>query len=343
MMNVVLVGCGAMSKAWLDAAREVPEIVVVGLVDLDADKARTRAHEYELNGVAIGTDLDAILDQTKPQAVFDVVVPAARRDVAFSALAHHCHLLTEKPLADSPANARAIVERARQAGRIHAVVQNRRYVANVRRIRRFLDSGAIGAPTSVHADFFVAPHFGGFREEMRHVLLLDMAIHTFDAARYMMGGDPKRVFCLEWEPANSWYMQGSSTAAIFEFGGDKVFTYRGSWCADGFRSSWEANWRIVGTRGSLVWDGFDTLKAEAARPEREGLFDRVEPIAVPPLDENDRIGGHLGVIQDFVRAAESGTEPETRGGDNIKSLGMVFAAIESAETGRRVDISAEAA
>ena len=190
-MNVVLVGCGAMSKAWLDAAREVPEIAVVGLVDLDADRARTRAREYELNGVAIGTNLDAVLDQTKPQAVFDVVVPAARREVAFSALSHHCHLLTEKPLADSPDNARAIVERARQAGRVHAVVQNRRYVANVRRIRRFLDSGAIGAPTSIHADFFVAPHFGGFREEMRHVLLLDMAIHTFDAARYMVNGDPQ--------------------------------------------------------------------------------------------------------------------------------------------------------
>ncbi len=211
---------------------------------------RTRAREYELNGVAIGTNLDAVLDQTKPQAVFDVVVPAARREVAFSALSHHCHLLTEKPLADSPENARAIVERARQAGRVHAVVQNRRYVANVRRIRRFLDSGAIGAPTSIHADFFVAPHFGGFREEMRHVLLLDMAIHTFDAARYMVNGDPKRVFCLEWEPANSWYAQGSSATAVFEFGGGKVFTYRGSWCADGFRSSWEAGWRIVGERGS---------------------------------------------------------------------------------------------
>ena len=189
---------------------KIPEIAVVGLVDLDADRARTRASEYELDGVAIGTNLDAILDQTKPQVVFDVVVPAARREVAFSALSHHCHLLTEKPLADSPDNARAIVERARQAGRVHAVVQNRRYVANVRRIRRFLDSGAIGAPTSIHADFFVAPHFGGFREEMRHVLLLDMAIHTFDAARYMVNGDPKRVFCLEWEPANSWYTQGSS-------------------------------------------------------------------------------------------------------------------------------------
>jgi predicted dehydrogenase len=44
------------------------------------------------------------------------------------------------------------------------------------------------------------------------------------------------------------------------------------------------------------------------------------------------------VIEDFVRAVENGAEPETRGADNIKSLGMVFAAIESAETGRRVDI-----
>ncbi len=83
------------------------------------------------------------------------------------------------------------------------------------------------------------------------------------------------------------------------------------------------------------------MKAEAARPVRDGLFDRVEPVEVPPLDESDRIGGHLGVIQDFVRAVESGTEPETRGADNIKSLGMVFAAIESAETGRRVDITTE--
>ena len=104
-----------------------------------------------------------------------------------------------------------------------------------------------------------------------------------------------------------------------------MFTYRGSWCADGFRTSWEAGWRIVGERGSLIWDGFDELRAEVARPVREGLFDRVEPVVVPPLDASDRIGGHLGVIQDFVRAVESGTEPETRGADNIKSLGMVFA------------------
>ncbi|TPL95588.1 Gfo/Idh/MocA family oxidoreductase [Mesorhizobium sp. B2-3-12] len=341
MMNVVLVGCGAMSRQWLDAASRIDGLAIVGLVDLDAERARARAVEYGLANAVTGTSLDAVLDQTKPDAVFDVVVPAARRDVALSAFAHKCHLLTEKPLADSPENARTIVEAARRAKRVHAVVQNRRYVANVRRIRRFLDSGVIGAATSIHADFFIGPHFGGFREEMDHVLLLDMAIHTFDAARYMVAGEPAGVFCQEWEPAQSWYRQGSSASAVFDLGGGKVFTYAGSWCAAGFRTSWEGSWRIVGERGSLTWDGHDGLKAEAVVSGRDGLMDKTEPVGVPALDPSDRVGGHLGIIQDFMHAIETGTEPETRGADNIKSLAMVFGAIESAETGRRVAITRE--
>lgn len=341
-MKVVLVGCGAMSNRWLDAARQIEGLAVAGLVDLDAERAQARAREYGLAAAVIGTSVDAVLDQTKPDAVFDVVVPAARREVALSAFAHNCHLLTEKPLADSPENARAIVEAARRAGRVHAVVQNRRYIADVRRIRRFLDSGAIGKPTSIHADFFVAPHFGGFREEMRHVLLLDMAIHTFDAARYMVAGEPASVYCQEWEPANSWYRQGSSASAVFDLGGGKVFTYAGSWCADGFRTSWEGSWRIVAQRGSLLWDGHDGLKAEVVATGRDGIIDKTQAIEVPPLDPADRVDGHLGIIKDFMHAIETGTEPETRGADNIKSLAMVFGAIESAETGRRVAIRQEA-
>lgn len=338
-MKVVLVGCGAMSRHWLDAARQIDGLAIAGLVDIEPERAQARAREYELASAVVGSSLDAVLEQTKPDAVFDVVVPAARREVALSAFAHHCHLLTEKPLADSPENARAIIEAARRAGRIHAVVQNRRYVANVRRIRRFLDSGAIGKPTSIHADFFVAPHFGGFREEMAHVLLLDMAIHTFDAARYMANGEPASVYCQEWEPANSWYQQGSSASAVFDFGGGKLFTYAGSWCADGFRTSWEGSWRIVAERGSLLWDGHDGLKAEVVTSGRDGIIDKTQPIEVPALNPADQVGGHLGIIKDFMRAVETGTEPETRGTDNIRSLAMVFGAIESAETGRRVTIA----
>jgi predicted dehydrogenase len=181
---------------------------------------------------------------------------------------------------------------------------------------------------------------------MDHVLLLDMAIHTFDAARYMAGQVPQAVYCSEWEPAGSWYRQGSSAVAIFELGGGVVFNYRGSWCASGARTSWESAWRFVGTRGTLLWDGYDDLRAEVATdapvPGQPVL--RVnEPVEVPALDPSDRVDGHVGIIRDFVAAVRSGEPPETHGEDNIQSLAMVFGAIESAETGRRVPIRVPAA
>ena len=269
MVDAVLVGCGAMSKAWLEAARRIDGLSIVGLVDID-HRARPLARR-------------GIRPRRRARRRFarrDARPPARRRRVRRrraggarrrsrrAAFAHGCHLLSEKPLAASLDEARAIVAAAREAERIHAVVQNRRYHPGVRRIRRFLARGALGRLTSVHCDFFLAPHFGGFREEMEHVLLLDMAIHTFDAARAMTGLEAKRVYCREWNPPNSWYRQGASAAAIFDMAGGAVFTYRGSWCADGAPTSWEAAWRIVGERGSLVWDGFDAIRAEAVDGER---------------------------------------------------------------------------
>jgi predicted dehydrogenase len=339
LVEAVLVGCGAMSRAWLDAARQVEDLAIVGLVDLDPDRARGRAAEFGLETAETGTSLDLMLDRKRPDVVFDVVVPSARPAVVMSALAHGCHVLTEKPLAGSLDEARAILAAARKAGRIHAVVQNRRYLAGVRRIRRFLESAAIGRPTSIHCDFFIAPHFGGFREEMDHVLLLDMAIHAFDAARAMTGLEARRVYCREWDPPNTWFRQGSSAAALFDLEGGAVFTYRGSWCADGVRTSWEGAWRIVGERGSLTWDGLENLQAETVQTGlRDGLLSRVGPVEVPPLGPFDRVGGHLGVMRDFIDAVRGGAQPETAGPDNLKSLAMVFGAIESAKAGRPVDI-----
>ncbi len=119
MVEAVLVGCGAMSRAWLDAARQIDGLNIVGLVDLDLDRARSRAAEFRLDGADTSASLDAMLDKRRPDAVFDVVVPAARTSIARSAFASGCHLLSEKPLAASLDEARAVVAAAREAGRVH--------------------------------------------------------------------------------------------------------------------------------------------------------------------------------------------------------------------------------
>jgi predicted dehydrogenase len=339
-LKAALVGCGAMSRAWLQAAAKISDLRVVGLADLDAARAQDRAEEFGLNDVIIARDVDDLIDQSRPDLLFDVVVPSARHRVVRAGLAAGLHVLSEKPMAATLEEARDLIAHAQSAGRIHAVVQNRRYVAGVRRIARAVKDGAIGDIASVHADFFLAPHFGGFREEMDHVLLLDMAIHTFDALRCMTGLMASGVYCREWNPPHSWYQEGSSAAAIFELESGAIFVYRGSWCAQGLQTPWESAWRFVGAKGSLSWDGADSIRIEALATgrEREGLFDPVTPIEPPALPEGDRIGGHVGVLHDFVAAIRGGWEPETVGHDNIRSLAMVFGAIESAEMGRRVAI-----
>lgn len=342
MFKAVLVGCGAMANGWLRPVTEDPElsrkISVAGLVDLDEARAQSLADEFGLEDARVGSDLDAMLAEVKPDVVFDVVVPVARADVVSRALRAGAQVLSEKPMAASMEQARGLIDLARETGRLHAIIQNRRFIPGIRRMRQMVEAGTLGEITAVHTDFFVGPHFGGFREEMQHVLLLDMAIHTFDAMRYVIGRTPQSVYCHEANPAGSWYAAGASASAIFGFDGGAMATYRGSWCAEGANTSWESQWRVIGTRGTLLWDGAETFEARVVSGT-EGFMRPTEPVPVPEAADVAATEGHASVIRDFVRSLEAGRDPETVATDNLKSLAMVFGAIESAETGKRVDIT----
>ncbi|KQU90570.1 oxidoreductase [Ensifer sp. Root31] len=332
-----------MAKGWLKALTESDflrgKVEVVGLVDLDQTTAQALAAEFKLHDIIIGTDLPAVLRQSRADLLFDVVVPAARRAVVAAGLAHGCHVLSEKPMAATLEEARELRRLAADASRIHAIVQNRRFIDGVRRIRRLIQSGSLGELTALHCDFFLGPHFGGFREQMDNVLLLDMAIHTFDAARFMSGKDPLAVYCHEYNPQGSWYRHGAAANAIFEFSDNVAFTYRGSWCAQGANTSWESAWRITGSKGTLLWDGGERFEANVVSG-REGFLRAVEPITVPEAEDRADTHGHASVIERFICAIDTGTVPETDGSDNIKSLAMVFGAIDSARDGKRVTIAA---
>ena len=335
--RAVLVGCGGMSRAWLNVADERDDLEIVALVDIDRANARRRAEEFRLDNALIGSDLKVVLKEVKADIVFDVTVPEAHTEVACTALRHGCHVLGEKPLADSMVKARRALRAAEKAGKIYAVIQNRRYNPAIRRLVRLLSRGAIGEITTVNCDFYIGAHFGGFRDHMEHVLLLDMAIHTFDQARLITGADPVSVYCREWNPKGSWYDRDASAICIFELSNGIVFTYRGSWCAEGLNTSWESDWRVVGTRGTAVWDGHDGIRAAAVKKSGD-FMSELKELKVPVLAKKDRVGGHAGLIDEFLYSVRKGVTPETICTDNIKSLAMVFGAIESAQKGQQVAI-----
>ena len=340
--RALLVGCGDISRTWLRAVRDIPELEIVGLVDIRPQAAKQLAVEFELEqNVAIAEELGSALDHTGAEVVFNCTVPEAHLAVTLDALERGCHVLTEKPLADSMVHARQLVDAAQTAGRLLAVVQNRRYDARIRQLRHFLRSGALGSITTVHSDFFMGAHTNSFRDRIEHPLLLDMAIHTFDAARLITGADPVSVYCHEWNPAGSWYDGDASLVAIFEMSAGIVYTYRGSWCAEGLNTTWESDWRIMGERGAVTWDGADDFRVEVV--DKTGSFySEMKQVKIPSYNAGDKTGGHGGVIREFIRCVRLGGTPETVGTDNIRSLAMVFAAIQSTGLHRAVAVDLSA-
>lgn len=336
-LRAVVAGCGGISNLYFQSAAEIDGLEIVGLADLRLDATRSMADKHGLPDARRATDLAALLDQVQPDLVFDCTVPEAHEAVTIAALERGCHVLGEKPMAHSMEAARRMVAAAERNGRTYAVMQNRRFDPNIRRTRELLASGAVGELTTANCDFYLAPHFGGFRDRMAHPLLIDMAIHTFDAARYLTAADPVDVFCHAWNPRGSWYAGAAAAVAVFRMTDQVVYTYRGSWCAEGLNTSWEADWRLIGSRGTIRWDGALDLRAEAAE-HMEGFAADIRPVE-PPGQPDDRLsGGHTGLIRDFVRCIREGRQPETVCTDNIRSLAMVYAAVESAETGRTVRI-----
>ncbi|NQT57368.1 MAG: Gfo/Idh/MocA family oxidoreductase [Bacteroidetes bacterium] len=332
---VVIAGCGSITSAWFDALEHFPEFSIVGVVDINIEAAERLNAERGLHALS-GTDLERVIAAVKPEVVFDCTIPEAHCGVTLPALQAGCHVLGEKPMAANMEEAHRMVKAAEEAGKNYSVIQNRRYNKNIIAFKNLINTGEIGTLTTLNADFYLAPHFGGFRDEMKHVLLLDMAIHSFDEARFISGCDPVSVYCYEWNPSGSWYHHGASAAAIFEMSNGLIFTYRGSWCAEGLNTSWESSWRAQGEKGVVTWDGNEAVRGEVASTQKGFIHEQraIEPAQIEEL----RYSGHSGVIAEFRDFLNSKAIPQTVCTDNIKSLAMVHAAIASAESGKKISI-----
>ncbi|HEX8463550.1 MAG TPA: Gfo/Idh/MocA family oxidoreductase [Abditibacterium sp.] len=334
--RVLQVGCGGITNAWFKAGIEFEDLEYVGLCDLNPEAAKFRIETHNLPPeTPIFTNLKTALQELKPDAVFDCTIPAAHTPTALLSFEHGAHVLSEKPMAETLADAQKALDAAHHAGKIYAITQNYRYARGPRRLKAFLETQQIGAVTTINADMFLGPHFGGFRDQMEHVLLLDMAIHTFDMARFLSGADPISVFCHEWNPRGSWYARDASANAIFEMSDDVVYNFRGSWCATGLPTGFAAHWRIIGERGTVLWDGKEEFQIEVQSGD-EGFFRPVETLEVPDADLGLKAASHGGVIRDFLDAIGGGEAPETRAADNVHSLAMVLGAVRSSESGEKV-------
>ncbi|MFE4541297.1 Gfo/Idh/MocA family protein [Arthrobacter sp. NPDC056727] len=331
-VRVVQVGAGGMGRAWLRLLGESADVELAGVVDLNPQAARDALDDLGLASVPVGTSLTELAGAVGAQAVVNVTVPAAHHPVNVEAQFLGLPVLCEKPAAPTVSEALSLAAMAEATGQLLMISQSRRYFRTLAAFRR--QAALLGEIGLLTCDFFKAPHFGGFREEMEHVLLVDMAIHAFDAARYLLGQDPVSVYCEEFNPGWSWYAGDAAATAVFEMDGGTRFVYTGSWCADGLETSWNGSWRINGANGTAVWDGGSEPVAERVSGDDGGAPDSAS--LSPSFVDEEAPEEIAGALAEFVRSLRTGEVPSGEIHANVLSLAMVEAAVKSSQTGQRV-------
>ena len=320
-LRVVVVGAGNMGRRWISIAEESAAFELVGVVDIFTGGARAAVEAIGRPDLPVAATLAEMLERVETDAVANGTIPAAHFGVTVTALARGLHVVSEKPAAATLAESVALTAASEAHDRLFVVSQSRRHNSQLHELKSQASGlGRLGIATT---EFFRAPHFGGFRDEMAHPLLLDMAIHPFDSARFLLDADPVAVYCEEYNPSWSWYAGDAAATAIFEMTGGARYIYTGSWASPGAETSWNGSWRVSGENGSAMWNGDEPPRSE---PETQAA------------SEGLRYGGVAESLHSFAATVHVGGTCSGEVHENILSLAMVEAAVISARRGQRIRI-----
>lgn len=235
-------------------------------------------------------------------------------------------VICEKPMAETLRDAALMHYSALDRGRMLMIHHQLRWHPCHFQARRLIDAGAIGTVRrldfhfSVHSD--VCLH--GYRSELPHLILQDLAVHHFDLIRYLSGQECESLYVRDWPSQETGLDISAATdsIAVLNMSGPVTASYTASIRELIDPVGYTCKVSIAGSAGQLQLDEerivLQTRAARAAGTDPQVI--EPEPPAV-------------GTWAAFARALETREPAWTHSGDNLKSLSMLFAAIESAETG----------
>lgn len=336
-LRIIQVGMGGWGQNW--AAYIVPQVKEIeprAWVDLDADTLAQARERLSLPVEACFLSLEEALEKVECDAVLITASLPGHVPNALLALHMGKHVLMEKPFAPSVEEARQVVELAEKQGRVLMISQNYRFHAVVRAVTEAMREQIIGPAGFISLDFRhyanSTPREGNRHYQLRHPLLLDMSIHHFDLMRLVPGQEAKEVVCTGWNPPWSNFVDFPAASATIGFANGAQLSYRGSWISTGPQTNWSGEWRMECEGGEIEWScRGDVPQRAVVRP----LGKRSRSLKLPELHYIDRAGS----LDAFAQAVINGSEPECSGRDNLDTLALMFAAIESVETHRPVSLT----
>jgi predicted dehydrogenase len=324
-LGLGVIGTGGWARGFWHEAQQAPEVELVACWDQLAENASKFGEMYRCRPAA---SLEALLGDPRVQAVTIFTPNNAHRAPAEAAAAAGKHVFTEKPIANSVADAVAIMGACKSAGVTLMVGHSTRYGGRSRALKSLLDQGRLGQLAMAEANI---SHSGGtritaaewrwHRDEAPGGPLMQLSVHAFDTLHYFFGPTRRITAVSTSALLPSEIEDVFLTLLEFESG---LLAYVGT----NYMSPPVSFVHIYGTGGNACWRDDRVTYTRVTGP----WSTESEEIQAPTISAT------AAEMTEFARAIRTRTPPETGGREGLLALGVVWACLMSAERGCAVEV-----
>ena len=339
IFGVGIVGCGGISGVHIPVLMDLPGVELRAVCDIRPERARAAA---ERTGAEIVSDFERLIARPDIDAVHILTPHYLHAPMAIAALRAGKHALTEKPMATTLADARAMIAADAEpgTGRLGVIFQNR-YNPATRRLKVIIASGAPGrflgarANVSWHRE---APYYteSGWRGSLRTEgggTLINQSIHTLDLLSYIGGPIARVKGHVSTDLLEGVIEVEDNCHAVFEYaGGQKgVIQLTNNYVTD-------APILLEAVFENAVYQ----LLGEKLYETTGGEMRLLERGEAPALSEKAYWGASHGLqIADYYNSLRTGAPIAVDGRSAYPALNLVKAIQESSATGQWVELDGE--
>ncbi|WP_018132134.1 Gfo/Idh/MocA family protein [Effusibacillus pohliae] len=336
-LKIGVIGCGSIAQH-----RHLPEYAanlnaeIVAVCDKDRERVQEVAETY---GAKAYTDYRELLQNEGLDAVSVCTPNALHAPISIAALDAGKHVLCEKPMATSHEEALAMIAAAEKSGKFLMIGHNQRLMPPHKKAKEILDSGVLGRVLTFRTTFgHAGPEMwsvegaGGwfFQKQQAFIGAMgDLGVHKADLLRFLLGEEIVEVGAFVGTLAKQNTDVDDNAVCIVKTESGAIGTLVASWTYQPKEDNSTVFYCEKGTL-RLAEDPTYGVIVEFANGER-ALY-QVGAVATNEKQTTS------GVIDAFIEHILTGTRPAISGEEGYKSLKVILAALESAETGRIVRV-----
>lgn len=332
-LKFAILGCGFWSQFQLGAWKEIEGAECVALFNRTRSKAEDLAQRFGVPKVY--DDAEELLKNEELDFIDIITDVDTHEKYTLLGAKYGKDVICQKPMAPSYEAAKRMMEATRKAGVRFYVHENYRWQPQFRRVKEILDSGVIGTPFRCETAFITAfPVFETqpFLAQLTEFALTDQGSHQFDVLRYLFG-EVQTIYC-EKQTVNPTIKGEDVTTSLLKMENGVVCIQKISFSSPLEKELFpQTTLLIEGDKGSIRLDAeFEisittpegTTKEVVPMLSYSWQTDRLKPEPPAIVDINQNI------LNDMLGTGKA----ENTGDDNFKTVQLVWAAYESARSGK---------